>query len=101
MIIWLHCIRIGWGPLCFLALAPCGPVVASAPSPSLLLAGQGLVYGRLEAPDVLDGQRVCLRGRARPDELVQGGEDLRVEHLEATDAVHHALQLLERESKRL
>ncbi len=48
----------------------------------------------LEASDVLDGHVVGL-GRAGAEVLVQGGKDLGIQHLEATDAVHHALQLLE------
>ena len=52
--------------------------------------------GGLEAAHVLDRQVFGRVGRARLHVLVQGGEDLGVEDLEAPDPVHHAFQLLER-----
>ena len=76
----------------------------------LLLIGQRLVNGWLEAADVLHGEalaRGCpaaaVAGRvvaaaasAGAEVFVQGGEYLGVEDLEASDSVHHALQLLEK-----
>ena len=47
-----------------------------------------LIDRRLETPDVLHGDAVCL---ARLEILVQGGEDLVVEDLELADAVDQAL----------
>ena len=51
---------------------------------------------RLETPDMLYGHVLGLGRRGRPDVLVQRGEDLRVEHLEAPDPIYHAFQLLEK-----
>ena len=48
---------------------------------------------------MLHGQVLGVVVRARPHVLVQGGEDLRVQHLEAADSVHHAFQLLEKKKK--
>ena len=48
---------------------------------------------------MLDGQVLCRVRRARLHVLVQGGEYLRVEDLEAPDPVHHAFQLLKDEIK--
>ena len=61
----------------------------------MTLVGKGLVDGRLEASDVLDGN-VLRVGTARPHILVQCGENLRVEHLEPPNTVHHSLQLLQK-----
>lgn len=68
-----------------LAVELVGSVVV--PTPWSLLPGEGVVDGRLEASDVLHRLGVYV-SRAGLEIFVEGGKHLRVEDLEATDAVH-------------
>ena len=73
-------------------LSVCRPVMA--------VVGKRLVNGWLEATDVLDRHVFRVRA-ARPNVLVESGENLRVQDLKPPDSIHHPLQLLAREKKRL
>lgn len=68
-----------------------GTVSAQVVWPLVSLVREGLVNGRLEAPHVLHREVVWVTGL---EVLVEDCKDLRVEHLEPSDAVNHSLQLL-------
>lgn len=57
----------------------------------LVVRGQRMVNGRLEAADVFNWLGIHIT-RARLKVLVEGGKDLRVKHLEATNPVYQPFQ---------
>jgi hypothetical protein len=58
-----------------------------------MLLGQGRMYGRWEAPHMFYWRGISI---ARAQVFVQRREYLRVHHLEATNSVYHAFQMLEK-----
>ena len=59
------------------------------------LVGQRLMDGWLEATHVLNRHALRIRA-ARSQIFAERGKNLRVQHLEPTDSIHHSFQLLKR-----